>query len=170
MAAKKQIAMISTGGTIEKTYSELDGILHNQFNVLDIMLARLDLEGVELVRVPLMNKDSLDLTQDHMTLIAQTAGSLAAVHDGVVIVHGTDRLPETGERCVEVLGTPRVPIVLTGAMKPYMMRNTDAMQNLTESLTTVQLLPPGVYCAVHNKVLEFPGVRKDRARMTFVKD
>ena len=168
--AKAQIAIISTGGTIEKTYSEMDGILHNQFSVLDVMLSRLQLEGVEIVRVPLMNKDSLDLTTDHMTLIAQTAGSLAQTHDGVVIVHGTDRLEETGQRCVEVLGTPRVPIVFTGAMKPYMMRNTDAMQNLTESLLSVQLLEPGVYCAIHNKVLRFPGVRKDRARGTFVQD
>ena len=165
-----QIAIISTGGTIEKTYSEMDGILNNRFSVLDVMLARLQLEGVELIRVPLMKKDSLDMTTQHMTLIAQTAGSLAQTHDGVVIVHGTDRLPETGERCVEILGTPPVPIVLTGAMKPYMMRNTDAMQNLTESLLAVQLLPPGIYCTIHNKVLQFPGVMKDRARGTFVKE
>ena len=165
----KHIAIISTGGTIEKTYSEMDGILNNQFSVLDVMLARLQLEGVDLVRVPLMNKDSLELTTDHMTLIAQTAGSLAATHDGVVIVHGTDRLPETGQRCLEMLGTPPVPIVLTGAMKPYMMRNTDAMQNLTESLLAVLLLPPGIYCSIHNKVLEFPGVSKDRTQGTFVK-
>ena len=168
--AKKQIALISTGGTIEKTYSEMEGVLHNQFSVLDVMIARLQLEGVELIRVPLMNKDSLELTTAHQTLIANTAGSMAVTHDGVVIVHGTDRLPETGHRCLEVLGTPPVPIVLTGAMKPYMMRNTDAMQNLTEALLAVQILPPGIFAVLHNKVLEFPGVMKDRTRGTFVRE
>ena len=60
-----------------------------------------------------------------------------------------------------------MPIVLTGAMRPYVMRNTDALQNLTEALLAVQILPPGVYVAMHNRVLRFPGVRKDRARGTF---
>ena len=61
------------------------------------------------------------------------------------------------------------PIVLTGAMKPYAMRNTDATQNLTEALLAVQIVAPGVYVAMHNKVLQFPGVEKDRARGTFIK-
>lgn len=166
---KKRIALISTGGTIEKTYDELAGVLRNRVSVLDVMLASLELHGVELVRVPLMNKDSLEMTPDDHTLIAQTSGSFAASHDGVVIVHGTDRLAQTGERIVEVLGTPRVPIVLTGAMRPYELRTTDAMQNLTEALLAVQLVPPGVYVAMHNRVLAFPGAVKDPQRGTFVR-
>ena len=76
----------------------------------------------------------------------------------------------TGETIVKVLGeSPRVPIVLTGAMRPYVMRNTDALQNLTEALLAVQILAPGVYVAMHNQVLQFPGVVKDRERGTFVK-
>lgn len=166
--AKQRIALISTGGTIDKTYDEMEGILHNQYSVLDIMLSGLVLEGIELVRVPLMSKDSLDMrTEDH-DLIAETARSMAATHDGVVIVHGTDRLAETGERIFELLDTPRVPIVLTGAMRPYIVRTTDAVQNLTEAFLAVQVLLPGVYVVMHNQVLAFPGVVKDRQRLTFV--
>ena len=58
---------------------------------------------------------------------------------------------------------------LTGAMRPYMLRNTDALQNLTEALLAVQMLPPAVYCVMHNKVLQFPGVEKDKERGTFVR-
>jgi L-asparaginase len=43
------------------------------------------------------------------------------------------------------------------------------MQNLTEALLAVQLLPPGVYLAMHNQVLAFPGVEKSRELGTFVK-
>ena len=49
------------------------------------------------------------------------------------------------------------------------MRNTDAVQNLTEALLAVQILTPGVYVAMHNKVLQFPGVEKDYKLGTYVK-
>lgn len=165
---RKRIAIISTGGTIEKTYDELAGILSNQLSVLDVMLGTLELNGVEIVRVPLMNKDSLDMTEGDHALIARTAENMADAHDGVVIVHGTDRLAVTGDRIHDRCPSPPVPIVLTGAMRPYAMRNTDAVQNLVEALLAVQVLEPGVYVAMHNVVLRFPGVQKDPERSTFV--
>jgi L-asparaginase len=166
---KKRIALISTGGTIEKTYDELSGVLANQVSVLDVMLASLELRGIDIQRVALMNKDSLDMTADDHTVIAEIAGRMAKHTDGVVIVHGTDRLANSGDRVVEVMGTPPSPIVFTGAMRPYELRSTDAIQNLTEALLAVQILPPGVYVAMHNQVLQFPGVVKDRTAGTFVK-
>jgi len=167
--AKRTIALISTGGTIEKTYDELSGVLANKLSVLDIMLASLELRGIDVRRVALMNKDSLDMTADDHTLIAQTAGQLARDTAGVVVVHGTDRLAESGDRVVELIGTPASPIVFTGAIRPYELRSTDALQNLIEALLAVQLLAPGVYVAMHNQVLQFPGVVKDRGAGTFVK-
>lgn len=164
---KRRIALISTGGTVEKTYNEMEGVLHNVYSVLDVMLASMLLEGVEISRVPLMNKDSLQMVDGDHTLIAQTAAAMSAAHHGVVIVHGTDRLAATGERICELDPEPSVPIVLTGAIRPYMLRNTDAVQNLTEALLAVQILEPGVWCVIHNKVLRFPGVVKDYELGTF---
>ncbi|MCZ6834274.1 MAG: asparaginase domain-containing protein [Planctomycetota bacterium] len=172
---RKSIALISTGGTIEKTYDELSGVLSNKLSVLDYMLASLEIEGIEIVRVPLLNKDSLDMDEADHALIAKTAREKAETHDGVVIVHGTDRLTTSGDRIHDLLSGPasggeaRVPIVLTGAMRPYIMRNTDAVQNFTEALLAVQILAPGVYVAMHNKVLQFPGVEKDYERGTYIK-
>ncbi|MCS6799706.1 MAG: asparaginase [Myxococcota bacterium] len=165
----RRIALVSTGGTIEKTYDELSGRLTQGVTVLDWILATLDLEGVELTRVRLMNKDSLEMTREDHEAIARTAAELDATHDGVVIVHGTDRLAVTGETLVARGAARRGPIVLTGAMRPYVMRNSDAPQNLTEALLAVQLLPVGVYVAFHNRCLRFPGVVKDPARGTFVR-
>lgn len=165
---RKHIALISTGGTIEKTYNELEGVLSNNVSVLDVLLASLQLRGVLITRIPLMNKDSLTMSDEDHTLIARMAGIVAENHEGVVVVHGTDTLAVTGERCHELLhGTLRVPVVLTGAMRPYEMRTTDAVQNVTEALLAVQLLDPGVYVAMHNQVLRFPGVVKDRDNGTF---
>jgi L-asparaginase len=137
-----------------------------------MMLASLELRGVRIDRLPLMNKDSLDMSEADHDLIAQTAAREAETHDGVVIVHGTDRLAKTGQRIHESFernGSLRAPVVLTGAMRPWELRRTDAVQNLTEALTAVQLLPPGVYVSMHNQVLRFPGVEKDTGAGTFVK-
>lgn len=160
--------MISTGGTIEKTYDALSGLLANRVSVLDVMLASLELRGLQIRRVPLMNKDSLDMTDADHDLIARTAHEEASRTEGVVIVHGTDRLAKSGERVLEQ-ATPRVPIVFTGAMKPFELRRTDALQNLTEALLAVQVLSPGAYVVMHNQVLAFPGVSKDPALGTFRK-
>jgi hypothetical protein len=88
MSSKKRIAIISTGGTIEKTYDELSGVLANQVSVLDVMLASLELRGVEVLRVQLMNKDSLEMTAEDHALIAETSESMARATDGVIVVHG----------------------------------------------------------------------------------
>lgn len=170
MFQPKRIAILSAGGTIEKTYNESDGTLNNQKSVLEIMLASLVLHGVVIDRIPVMNVDSLVMTESDHDRIVSVAGVYAGSHDGLIVTHGTDRLQHTGDRLHERLGsTLRVPIVLTGAMKPYELRTTDALQNLTEALLAVQLVPPGVYVALHNRVLRFPGVVKDYERMTFKK-
>ena len=167
-----RVALISTGGTIEKTYDELGGFLANRVNVLDLLLASLDLHGVVIDRVPLMNKDSLDMSEADHDLIADTAELMARNHDGVVVVHGTDRLAKTGDRIHERLaakGGATRAIVLTGAMRPFEMKRTDAAKKVTEALLAVQILPAGVYVAMHNRVLRFPGVVKDRSLGTFVR-
>jgi L-asparaginase len=109
------------------------------------------------------------MTDDDHTLIAETVATMAEECQGVVVVHGTDRLATSGDRVVELVGTPASPVVFTGAMRPYELRSTDALQNLTEALLAVQLLEPGVYVAMHNQVLAFPGVTKDKVAGTFVK-
>ncbi len=168
MESHRHIAILSTGGTIEKTYNESDGTLANQRSVLEIMLASLILHGVKVSRVPVMNVDSVDMTDADHERIVKVAGAYAESHDGLLITHGTDRLSITGELLVQRLGeNPPIPIVLTGAMRPYELRNTDAVQNLTEALLAVQILPPGIYAVLHNVALRFPGVVKDHKRMTF---
>ena len=166
----QRIALLSTGGTIEKTYNESDGTISNQRSVLEIMLASLVLRGVQIERIPVMNKDSMQMDDSDHDRIATVAEVYQASHDAMIVTHGTDRLQYTGERlCARLGDVPRIPIVLTGAMRPYELRNTDALQNLTEALLAVQLVPPGVYVAMHNQVLRFPGVVKDYDQMRFIR-
>lgn len=162
-----RLGLISTGGTIEKTYQPRSGELKNETSVLDHMLAYLELPEISIERIRLMNVDSLEMDSDDHDLIATTAIEVAARCDGVIVVHGTDRLAESGEATCRA-ETPKTAIVFTGAIRPYELRDTDAIQNLTEALLAVRLVNPGVYVAMHNKVLRFPGVFKDREAGTFL--
>src|SRR5687767_9230098 len=107
--SKTPIALISTGGTIEKTYDAFSGILSNRLSVLDVMLASIELRGVAIDRVFLMNKDSLDMDEADHDLIASTVHAHALTHRGVVVVHGTDRLARSGERVLK-RGAVGVPV------------------------------------------------------------
>jgi L-asparaginase len=162
-----RLALISTGGTIEKTYQPRSGELRNETSVLEYMLDHLELPEIAIEHIHLMNKDSLEMdTTDHERIAAE-ARRAAETSDGVVVVHGTDRLAASGEATVAGK-LPAAPIVFTGAMRPYELRDTDALQNLTEALLAVRLVGPGVFVAMHNKILRFPGVIKDHDAGTFV--
>ncbi len=172
----RSVTLITTGGTIEKTYDEMTGELSNRRSVVRRMLRRVRLEDTSVSIVELLSKDSLHMTEDDRGTIvdacraagAERAGLEAGT--GIVVLHGTDTLTLTGERLHRELRSLRIPIVLTGAMRPFEMIRSDALQNLTEAIFATGLLEPGVYCAAHGRVLKFPGVRKDRDQGTFVKD
>ena len=167
----RHVTLITTGGTIEKTYDEMTGTLENRVSIVGRMLEGLRFEGTTLCIVELLKKDSLYMTdEDREQIVAAVERAFA---DGrttaVVILHGTDTLSITGELlCAKLGGALRGPVVLAGAMRPFEMVRSDALQNLTEAVFATGLLGPGVYCVAHGRALRFPGVVKDRTRGTFV--
>lgn len=164
---RMRIAVLTTGGTIEKTYNETDGSLRNVGSVLQHVLGELRTPTLEMWHVPVMSKDSLDMTEEDRDQIVAAVRLALVSSDAVLVVHGTDTLSITGERLVRDLPGLAKPVVLTGAMRPFEFRDTDALQNVTEALLACRVCPPGVYVVMHNQVLAFPGVVKDRARSTF---
>lgn len=175
----RHITLITTGGTIEKTYDEMTGELTNRVSIVGRMLEQLRLEDTKVKVVELMRKDSLHMTDaDRASIVravrkALTAGTRGRRKSeepgGIVILHGTDTLTTTGDKIHAEIKPLSVPIVLTGAMRPFEMTRSDALQNLTEAIFAAGMLDPGIYCAAHGRVLAFPGVKKDRSRGTFVK-
>ena len=169
----RKITLITTGGTIEKTYDEHTGELANRQSIVRRMLDELRLEETEVNVFELMSKDSLEMTAADRDRILEAVRATGACDEGntagIVVLHGTDTLALTGEHLHANLDGPQVPIVLTGAMRPFEMKQSDAFQNLTEAIFATGVLPPGVYCVAHGRALSFPGVRKDPERGTFVK-
>lgn len=161
---------------MEKEYDERTGSLVNRRSMVVRMLSRLRLEETEVEPRELLHKDSLDLTDADRGLIVASVRSVLDEPErpgvsarGVVIVHGTDTLHLTGELLAAEIPSPRWPVILTGAMRPFELQRSDAMQNLTESIFAAGVLAPGIYAVAHGRALAFPGVRKDRDRGTFVR-
>ncbi|MBL8878293.1 MAG: asparaginase [Phycisphaerales bacterium] len=164
-----KIAILTTGGTIEKTFNEADGSLRNSGSVLEEILAALRLPEAELRHISVMSKDSLEMTDTDRDIILRAVLDALVTDDAVLVVHGTDTLSVTGEHLHRHLQPLNKPIVLTGAMRPFEFRDSDAFQNLTEALLACKLLSPGIYVVMHNQALRFPDVTKDRSRGTFVR-
>jgi L-asparaginase len=165
---KQRVYLLSTGGTIEKVYSEQTGSVVNVTSKIDRYLKLLRLPETEVVVRHVMNKDSLDMTE------ADREQVLAAVRETytdpapIVISHGTDTMVETGRYLEPRLTGLQVPVILTGAMIPLGFEGTDALQNLTESLLAARLLPAGIHVVMHSQVFPIGNVRKDRERAEFV--
>jgi L-asparaginase len=163
------IYVITTGGTIEKVYSEQNGTVANLDNKIDRYLRLLRLPDCEVHIVPLMNIDSLEMKDSDRAKILGKLNALLPEKAPILITHGTDTMVETGLYLQRALSQLRVPIVMTGAMAPLGFEGSDALQNLTESLLALRILSPGIYIVSHNQVFPISNVRKDRVLGRFVK-
>jgi L-asparaginase len=163
-----RIYVIATGGTIEKVYSEQTGNVENLDSKIDRYFRLLRLPDAEIHIAHLMNKDSLEMTDDDRELVLETVRDRLREPAPVVITHGTDTMVETGLLLEKRLPGLQHPIVLTGAMTPLGFEGSDGLQNLTESLLAARLLAPGVYVVMHNQVFPVNRVRKDRELARFV--
>src|SRR6056297_411857 len=161
-----RITFITTGGTIEKTYDEHTGILTNQHSILNHILAGLRLPDLEIEQRNVIFKDSLDMNETDRQIILDLTRHAMTGSDAVIILHGTDTLEKTGNLLYENISDPHCPIIFTGAMRPYEFRDSDALQNVTESLFAARTADPGIYVAMHNRLLRFPGVRKNKEKLT----
>ena len=163
-----KLCVITTGGTIEKIYSEQTSTVENLDNQIHRYLGRLRLPDCEVTVVPLINKDSLEMTDADRSAILELVKQVLSDHAAVVITHGTDTMVQTGLHLKQSLPDLKVPIVLTGAMTPLGFEGSDGLQNLTESLFAVRILGPGVYVVMHNQAFPIDRVRKNRETSRFV--
>lgn len=165
---KSKIMVLTTGGTIEKSYNEFDGSLKNRQSMLkNRLLARLRLPHTQVELREVMAKDSLHMTETDREQIWREISEEFKVGAPIVVLHGTDTMEITAQYCFDHCPEPPVPVVFTGAMKPMGFEDSDAAQNFTEALAVSKVLAPGIYLSFHNQVFTVPKVRKNRRRRTF---
>jgi L-asparaginase len=83
-----------------------------------------------------------------------------AREEHLVVVHGTDTMVQTAQ-VLNHAGLDKT-IVLTGAMVPYAIIESDALFNLGFALAASQCLPRGVYVAMNGRVWPANQVRKNK--------
>jgi len=157
------IRFVTTGGTIDKIY--FDAL--SQFEIGDSQIKHILTEGLadfDYEIVPLLQKDSIDLTdEDRTTIRDYIAGDTA---ERFVITHGTDTMSETADVLADLTDKT---IVLTGALSPARFKSTDAVFNVGMAVAAAQVAPPGVYIAMSGQVFTAGEVRKNRAENRFEK-
>jgi L-asparaginase len=161
-----QIKLLLTGGTIDKVYNEISGELTFDKSHIDDMLkmSRITLD-VSINEV--MRKDSLNMTETDRERIADACKG--SEEKRIIILHGTDTMPETA-RFIETYKLTDKVIILTGAMVPYSFGvSSDAMFNLGSAFAYAQSLLPGVYVAMNGRCFKASEVRKDLSIGRFAK-
>lgn len=140
------IKIFTTGGTIDKTYFDMK----NEYAVGEPQAAGV-MERANVVVdyqvVPIMQKDSLDLTDADRQRIREVIASDDCTR--AVITHGTDTMVKTANVLQGIAGKT---LVLTGSMYPAQYRDSDAVFNLGGALMAAQVLEPGVYIAMNGRI------------------
>ena len=166
-----KIQIISTGGTIEKTYDEFDGSLENKTTQLEKrILSRMRLPDCSFEVTPILSKDSLYFDDNDRMLVAKTIEEKLRDPDvgAVLVIHGTDTMVNTADFVRLNVICPKAPIIFTGAMKPMGFDDSDAYQNVTESLLAARVCASGgVYIVFHGRIFTVPFVQKNRLKGTF---
>jgi L-asparaginase len=151
------IRLFVTGGTFDKEYDEIGGVLFFEDTHIQQML-ELGRCRVEVRVRTLMMIDSLEMTDADREVIAHNCAE--APEPFIVVTHGTDTMVETARLLAERV--PDKTIVLTGAMIPIAFGSSDGLFNLGGAITAVQVLPPGVYVTMNGRVFPWDNVRKNR--------
>jgi len=118
-------------------------------------------EGIRLVSRQLVNINSRNLTDAHLTGLglAVREALLDAAVKGVVITHGTDTIEETGlflqATCGKLAQTQSKRVILTGAMLPSNAPGADGPSNLLDALrwasTSIDNCPGGIYAVMDGR-------------------
>ena len=118
---------------------------------------------VAVLLLDMVPSDDVVMETVTVTLVVELTDSLREAR--IVIVHGTDTMRDTAA----VLGAAALAktIVLTGAMVPYEIAESDALFNLGFAIAAAQLSAPGVWVAMNGQVFAWNDVRKNRAAGVF---
>ncbi|MFN0202328.1 MAG: asparaginase domain-containing protein [Bacteroidia bacterium] len=151
-----QIRVFATGGTFDKEYDLLRGMLYFK----DTHLPEMFLQGrctIDLQLRTLMMIDSLEMTDEDRELVVSNCKKCE--EDKIILTHGTDTMVKTAEVLAKKIKDKT--IVITGAMIPYKFGSSDGFFNLGSALAFVQTLPHGIYIAMNGRYFNWNNVRKN---------
>jgi L-asparaginase len=162
MANPMSVKIIATGGTFDKRYDPILGQLSFGSSHLPSAIKKSRIVPAPTIEI-LMQIDSLDMTDHHRHQIFAAVN--ASVEEQIVIIHGTDTMVATAT----VLGQAKLTktIVITGAMVPVDLIDSDADFNIGFALGCASQLPAGVYIAMNGRAHSWDTVVKNKTLGVF---
>jgi L-asparaginase len=151
------LCIMAVGGTFDKRYNPLDGSLGFGDSHIPQLLADARLNNSVRFEV-VMQIDSLDMLDTHREQLLQRCR--AATETKLLLVHGTDTMTDSAQVLAQA-NLPKV-IVITGAMVPYALEQSDATFNLGFALGCLACLTNGVYIAMGGQVFSWDQVLKNK--------
>jgi hypothetical protein len=141
----KTIYVLTTGGTIEKAYSERSGTVQNLESKIDRYLALLRLPDCEVNVVPVMNKDSLEMTDQDRTILLGMVRAILKEKAPIVITHGTDTMVQTGLYLQQALPEAELPIVNRSDDTTWLRRERRTTEPHGKPAGSPNRKPRGIY-------------------------
>lgn len=154
------INILATGGTFDKAYGSGAGVRDFSFpevSAVENIASRLGIRNMKVFYELARAKDSLDMTDDDRNFIAEWCVNDS--RDRCVVIHGTDSMIETAR--VVARRCPGKVVVLTGALQPARMSDTDAEFNLGGALIAAQVSLPGVYIVMSGMIYPWDKCKKN---------
>ena len=136
---KRDISIISTGGTVASIIDYKTGAVHPAFTADDLLRANPELvEQANIKGEAILNILSENMKPEYWIKTARSiADEINGGADGVILAHGTDTMHYTSAALSFILNTP-VPVVLTGAQRSSDRPSSDAFLNLMMSVTAAK--------------------------------
>lgn len=137
-AKKFRFALLMTGGTIVSVPNP-HGALEPAKNPQELLkFAPHLLEKADLDIIPVMNKDSSNMTVEDWKEIVLAVIKRYNEYDGFLVTHGTDTIAYSSSAVAFVLGDELYhPVVFTGSQLPINVERTDAVHNLDDAMNTL---------------------------------
>lgn len=159
---KPRITFILTGGTIDKEYDALDKAFTIGSGAVGRVLSFVK-PNFDATIVSVVQKVSVNILPEEKEMIRKACAD--AVDDKIVLTYGTDAMSEIGEVLKDI---PNKTIVITGALKSQLVKDTDAEFNLGFAVAAVQVMPYGVYVAMSGRIFDWGKCKKDMTTGQFV--
>ena len=162
--ATPRLAVLGMGGTIAGRAASAHDNVGYVAGVASIeeLVASAAPAGTSIDAESVARIDSKDLAWDDLRRLVERVAHHAARAEvrGIVVTHGTDTLEETAY-ALHRTHAGRVPVVITGAMRPASSLQADGPQNLRDALTVAaDARARGVLVAMAGRVHAGAAVRK----------
>lgn len=152
----KKIKWLSTGGTISCKPTDNGLSPAADEPQMKDMLRHLPETGAKIIPECIMNIDSSDIScEDILKTGKAVHRAINDGYDGVVITHGTDTMAYTSAMLSKMLKNAPIPVIITGAQRPFYSENSDGKANLYNSLKAAsEGRVSGVYLLFGDKLIQ----------------